>query len=81
MFETQIGFDRWVVATSSKKLALEAWDVTRDLFADGDAAQTDDPKAIAVALSNIGRPVAMPRPKAQRATAGKAKAAKPKRKT
>ena len=63
VFQTHIGFDDWVVATSSKKGALEAWDVSRDLFATGEAVQTDDPKAIAAALTNLGKPVALPRAK------------------
>lgn len=63
VFRATIGFGDWVVATSSKKLALEAWDVSRDLFAAGEAEQTDDPKAIAAALTNIGKAVAMPRAK------------------
>jgi len=63
VFRATIGFGDWVVATSSKKLALEAWDVSRDLFAAGEAEQTDDPKAIAAAMTNIGKAVAMPRPK------------------
>ena len=60
VFRTYIGMKDWVVATSSKKGALEAWDVSRDLFASGEAEQTDDPKAIEVAMSNIGKAVAMP---------------------
>lgn len=63
VFQTHIGFDDWVVATSSKKNALEAWDVSRNLFATGEAFQTDDPKAIEAALSNLGKPVALPRGK------------------
>jgi colicin import membrane protein len=66
VFRAQIGFGDWVVATSSKTLALEAWDVSRDLFATGEAEQTDDPKAIAAAMTNIGKAVAMPRPKRKR---------------
>ncbi len=49
-----------MVATSSQKNALEAWDVSRNLFASGEAAVTDDPKAIAAAMANIGKPVALP---------------------
>lgn len=66
VFRAQIGFSDWVVATSSKKLALEAWDVSRDLFATGEAEQTDDPKAINAAMTNIGKAVAMARPKRPR---------------
>jgi hypothetical protein len=49
-----------VVATSSQKAALEAWDVSRNLFASGEAPVTDDPKAIAATMANIGKPVALP---------------------
>lgn len=73
VFETHIGFDCWVVATSSKKLALEAWDVSRDLFATGEAKQTDDATAIEVALSNIGKAVVMPRKKPAQRKAAKRK--------
>jgi hypothetical protein len=60
VFRTHIGMRDYVVATSSKKNALEAWDVSRDLFATGEAEVTDDPKAIKAAMSNIGKAVAMP---------------------
>jgi hypothetical protein len=73
VFRTHIGVKDWVVATSSKKNALEAWDVSRDLFASGEAELTDDPKAIEVALSNIGKAVAMPAPKPKASTASKTK--------
>lgn len=61
VFQTHIGFDDWVIATSSQKAALEAWDVSRNLFASGEAHVTDDPKAIELALGNIGKPVALSR--------------------
>lgn len=60
VFRTQIGFQAWVVATSSQKAALEAWDISRNLFASGEASVTDDPKAIAAAMQYIGKPVGMP---------------------
>lgn len=60
VFRTQIGFQDWVVATSSQQNALEAWDVSRNLFATGEASVTDDPKAIAAAMAKIGKPVALP---------------------
>ncbi|HYD88898.1 MAG TPA: hypothetical protein VEA80_15595 [Vitreimonas sp.] len=71
VFRTKIGFDEYVVATSSKKAALEAWDVTRDLFAAGEAERTEDAKAIEVALSNPGKAVAMPRGGARKKAAKK----------
>jgi hypothetical protein len=66
VFRTQIGVKDWVVATSSQKAALEAWDVSRNLFATGEAERTDDPKAIAAAMTNIGKAVAMPQAKGKR---------------
>lgn len=61
VFRTRIGFHDWVVATSSQANALEAWDISRNLFATGEAEITDDPKEIELALSNIGKPVAVPK--------------------
>ena len=60
VFLTHIGMHDWVVATSSQKAALEAWDVSRNLFASGEAAVTHDPRHIEAALSDIGKPVALP---------------------
>lgn len=65
VFRTRIGFHDWVVATSSQAAALEAWDVSRNLFATGEAEVTDDPNAIEVALTDLGKPVAMPEGKAK----------------
>ena len=60
VFKTRIGFRDLVVATSSQKAALEAWDVSQDLFKSGEAAITDDPREIKAALANIGKAVALP---------------------
>lgn len=60
VFRTRIGFHDWVVATSSQANALEAWDISRNLFATGEATLTNDPKEIEAALTNIGKPVALP---------------------
>lgn len=59
VFRTRIGFHDWVVATSSQANALEAWDISRNLFATGEAEITTDPKDIDAALTNIGKPVAL----------------------
>lgn len=66
VFRTRIGFDEFVVATSSRKNALDAWDVTRDLFAAGEAGETDDVKAIDLALAHLGKAVALPRKQVRR---------------
>jgi hypothetical protein len=73
VFRTHIGFQDWVVAVPSKKAALAAWNVKRDLFRTGEAEETADPAAVKAAMSDIGKPVALPRkkmaaaPKAKRA--------------
>ena len=67
VFRTTIGFTDWVVATSSQQAALEAWDITQNLFATGEAAITEDPAAIKLALDNIGKAVPLPKP-ARKAT-------------
>jgi hypothetical protein len=59
VFRTRIGFHDWVVATSSQANALEAWDVSRNLFATGEAVATKDPDEVEAALTNIGKPVAI----------------------
>jgi hypothetical protein len=74
VFRTRIGFHDWVVATSSQANALEAWDISRNLFATGEAEVTHDPKEIELALSNIGKPVALP--KSASKSAGKTPSAK-----
>lgn len=61
VFKTRIGFNDVVVATSSRKAALEAWDVSLDLFRDGEAEETKDAKAIEAAMKHIGKAVIMPR--------------------
>lgn len=66
VFRTTIGFTDWVVATSSQQNALEAWDVSRNLFATGEAVITEDPAAIKLALDNIGKAVALPKPRRKR---------------
>ncbi|MFT3729778.1 MAG: hypothetical protein QM759_18290 [Terricaulis sp.] len=74
VFRTRIGFRDWVVATSSQQRALEAWDVSANLFAAGQAEQTNDPKAIKLALETIGKAVALPmraKPKAKAAKKSK----------
>ena len=66
VFRTTIGFTDWVVATSSRQAALEAWDVSRNLFATGEASVTEDPDAIALALGDIGKAVALPKSRSKR---------------
>jgi hypothetical protein len=79
VFRTRIGFRDWVVATSSKQAALEAWDVSANLFAAGQAELTDDPKAIKAALANTGNAVPLPGTEMRKAKAKPRIAAKAKR--
>jgi hypothetical protein len=69
VFRTRIGFHDWVVATSSQANALEAWDISRNLFATGEAEVSNDPADIDLALSNIGKPVAVPKSASRKAAA------------
>lgn len=61
VFQTHIGFDDWVIAAPSQKAALEAWDVSQNLFASGEAFVTIDAKAVALAMKTPGKAVALPR--------------------
>jgi hypothetical protein len=63
VFSTHIGFYDGVVAATSRKAALAAWNVSRDLFRTGEAEETTDPAAVKAAMSDIGKPVALKRAK------------------
>lgn len=54
VYATRIGFHDVVVAAPNQKAALTAWDVGENLFAQGAAAVTEDPKAEAAALALPG---------------------------
>lgn len=54
VYSAPMGFHEAIVAAPSQKAALQAWGVPRDLFADGGAAVTDDPDAVAAALKQPG---------------------------
>lgn len=60
VYMTRIGVRDWLVAASSQKEALKAWDIDRNLFASGDARVTTDPTHVQVAMRNPGIPVAAP---------------------
>lgn len=47
LFAARMGFFDTVVATTSRKAALDAWGVHQDLFKSGDAVETQDPAAYA----------------------------------
>jgi hypothetical protein len=60
VFQATMGFHESVVATTSRPKALEAWGVRQDLFAEGMAKETDDPKAVEAALKQPGVPLLRP---------------------
>lgn len=60
VFQARMGFHDSVVATTSRPKALAAWGVRQDLFAEGMARESDDPKAIAAALKHPEVPLLRP---------------------
>jgi len=54
VFRAHLGFFDTIVAAPSRKAALEAWGVRQDLFAEGEAAVSDDKAEIAAATANPG---------------------------
>lgn len=60
VYITRIGVRDWIVAADSQKAALKAWDVRRDLFAEGAARVSDDPTHIKIAMKSPGVAVAAP---------------------
>ena len=57
VFEAQFGFYDTVVAAPSKAAALRAWGIHQDIFASGQARQTDDPQAVEAALAHLETPL------------------------
>lgn len=60
VFTANLGFYETAVAARSQKMALAHWGVTRDLFHDGTAKVTADPKAVAAASRKVGMVVRRP---------------------
>lgn len=60
VYITRIGVRDWLVAGDSQKAALKAWDVHRNLFAEGAARVTNDPVHVELAMRTPGAPVAAP---------------------
>jgi hypothetical protein len=60
VYLTRIGLKDWLVAVDSQKAALKAWDVHRNLFAEGAARLTNDPVHVELAMRTPGVPVAVP---------------------
>jgi hypothetical protein len=53
-YQTSVGFFDLAVAAPSMKAALAAWGSGRNLFHDGVAKQTDDPKVVAATMAAPG---------------------------
>lgn len=60
VYITRIGLRDWLVAADSQKAALKAWDVHRNLFAEGAARVTGDAAHVELAMRTPGVPVAAP---------------------
>jgi colicin import membrane protein len=60
VYITRIGLRDWLVAADSQKAALKAWDVHRNLFAEGAARVTSDAAHVELAMRTPGLPVAAP---------------------
>ena len=54
VFQTSLGFYDLAIAAPSMKAALEAWGADSNLFHQGMAKESDDPAAVAAAMSKPG---------------------------
>lgn len=57
VFQARLGFYDSVVAAPSQAAALRAWGVRQDLFAEGQARITDDPRAVDAARAHPETPL------------------------
>ena len=57
VFQAQFGFHDSVVAAPSQSAALRAWGIRQNLFAEGRAAITEDPQAVASARAHPETPL------------------------
>ena len=60
VFTANLGFYETAVAARSRKMALAHWGVDRDLFRDGTAKETNDPRAVEGAMRKVGMVVRRP---------------------
>src|SRR4051794_17970959 len=60
VFITSDGLTDYLVATSSRLKALEAWGVNQDLFKEGRARETDDPALVRAASARPGEVIKRP---------------------
>ena len=73
VYAAPLGFYETAVAARSQKMALAHWGVNRDLFHEGTAKETHDPKAVEAATRKVGlvvrRPIGSTGPFQERAEA------------
>lgn len=60
VFSANLGFYEVAVAARSQKMALAHWGMKRDLFHEGAARETKDPKAVEAAMQKVGMVVRRP---------------------
>jgi hypothetical protein len=60
VFTANLGFYETAVAARSRKMALAHWGMDRDLFRDGTAKESNDPKAVEAAMRKVGMVVRRP---------------------
>jgi colicin import membrane protein len=60
VFTANLGFYEAAVAARSQKMALAHWGVSRDLFHEGTAKETNEPKAVEAAMRKVGMVVRRP---------------------
>jgi hypothetical protein len=60
VFIADLGFYQTAVAARSQKMALAHWGVSRDLFREGSAKETQDPRAVQAAMRKVGLVVRRP---------------------
>jgi colicin import membrane protein len=60
VFTANLGFYETAVAARSQKMALAHWGVTRDIFHEGTAKESNEPKAVEAAMRKVGMVVRRP---------------------
>src|SRR6185437_9648340 len=75
VFVTSDGLTDYVVATTSKAKALDAWGLRQEVFKEGQARETDDPSLVKAATARPGE--VLRRPAGTRGELAKLKPAKP----
>jgi colicin import membrane protein len=60
VFTANLGFYETAVAARSRKMALAHWGVDRDLFRDGTAKESNEPRAVEGAMRKVGMVVRRP---------------------